>query len=164
MKVENEQVIIAVRGPDGITHNPWVFDDAYLTAVRPGDNPTQWIASAVARLLDGAPEGSACVYRKERDWVWLPVDGDDGDYVPGLYRALGWQVAADTRDARLGLLLRDYGFRMEGNRLISVGVPGFCLDRVLGVFRSPFAAVEWLMSMVSDVAFRDRYFDIRDGK
>lgn len=60
-------------------------------------------------------------------------------------------------DARLGILLRDFGYQMQGNILISKGIKGFTSDRIVGSFRSVLSAAEYLCPIVSDEEYTNRF-------
>ncbi len=62
---------------------------------------------------------------------------------------------------RLAILLRDYGYRIHGNRITRIGTPGFSSDQFAGYHRSPWDAAEQLIPIISDQVFSDRLDRIR---
>ena len=58
---------------------------------------------------------------------------------------------------RLAVLLSDYGFKVEGNRIIQKGIRGFTSDRIMGTCRSVFDAAEQLVPIVKNPEFTDRF-------
>jgi hypothetical protein len=56
----------------------------------------------------------------------------------------------------LGMLLRDFGYRVEGNRIIKVGIRGFYPDRIWGTCRSEFDAAELLCPVIADPRYTAR--------
>ncbi len=57
----------------------------------------------------------------------------------------------------LRVLLRDFDHAFDGTRLIRLAVKGFTSERVVGRFSSPFAAAEYLLPLLADDEFTDRY-------
>ena len=54
-------------------------------------------------------------------------------------------------------LLKDFGYRLEGNTLIENGIRGFTSDRIVpGRFRDAMDAAEWLCHIVKSDEFTSR--------
>jgi hypothetical protein len=51
------------------------------------------------------------------------------------------------------VLLRDYGFTVQGKYIIRKGIPGFTFDRVHGHCKSLFDAVERLCPIINEPDF-----------
>ena len=47
--------------------------------------------------------------------------------------------------------LKDHGYKVEGNTIISIGVRGFTSDRIFGHCRNILDAVEMLQPIVGDI-------------
>ena len=63
-------------------------------------------------------------------------------------------------DAKLKTLLRDFGFKIDGDTIIDMGVKGFIATRIWGRCRSVFDAVEQLLPIIKDDEFYRRYREI----
>jgi len=59
--------------------------------------------------------------------------------------------------ARCKVLLRDYGYRFEGNTLVENGVKGFTSSRIIGRFPGIYAAIEHLIPIIRMDDFSTRY-------
>jgi hypothetical protein len=64
-------------------------------------------------------------------------------------------VRLSQTETRVKVLLRHYGFRVCGDRIIQVGV-GFTRDTVFGRCRSVWDAAEQLRPVIADAAYSDR--------
>jgi hypothetical protein len=62
-----------------------------------------------------------------------------------------------TYEVRLNQLLQDFGYRYEGTTLISKSVRGFINDRIVGRFRSISVAVEYLIPIIHENEFYERW-------
>lgn len=54
------------------------------------------------------------------------------------------------------VLLRDFGYGFEGRTLIEKGIKGFTVDRVVGRFRDPMDAAEYLCPIIKSDEFTSR--------
>lgn len=66
-------------------------------------------------------------------------------------------VQRNRRDERLAVLLRNHGYRVEGNLLIQNGIRGFSSDRIFSRVRSIFDACEQLIPILCDAGFHSRW-------
>ncbi len=67
-------------------------------------------------------------------------------------------------DERLRQLLKDFGYRLEGNKtLIQSGVQGFTADRICGHARDAFDACEQLIPIIRDDNFHSEFRRITKG-
>jgi hypothetical protein len=58
---------------------------------------------------------------------------------------------------RFIVLLRDYGYKLEGNTLIELGIRGFTSDRIIpGRFSDAWEAAEYLCPIIHDDEFTRR--------
>ena len=60
----------------------------------------------------------------------------------------------------LEVLMRDYGFRVEGNVIIENGIRGFTSSRVFRHCRSVFDAAEQLIPVICDSDYSARFGQI----
>lgn len=65
-------------------------------------------------------------------------------------------------DTKIRVLLRDFGYRVDGNAMISVGIRGFMSDEIVGRCRSMFDAMEQLQPRINDPEFSARASAIRN--
>jgi hypothetical protein len=63
---------------------------------------------------------------------------------------------SDLVKTRLKLLLKDYGYEMQGNTLIEKAIRGFTSARVINRFRDVFDAAEYLRPVIADENFSNR--------
>ena len=61
------------------------------------------------------------------------------------------------RDERLEVLLRDYGFVMNGSALVMQGIRGFTSARIMGTFQSIFSAAEHLIPIIHEDEYTKRF-------
>jgi hypothetical protein len=60
----------------------------------------------------------------------------------------------------LEMLLRDFGYRVEGNRIISIGIRGFFRNEIFGNCRNVFDAAEILCPVIADPRYTARLIRI----
>lgn len=60
-------------------------------------------------------------------------------------------------DKPLAQLLRDFGYRVDGTSLVSVGVRGFTSDRIVRRVRGLFDAAEQLIPIIHEDAYYERF-------
>lgn len=60
-------------------------------------------------------------------------------------------------DTKLRVLLRDYGYAVEGDLLICKGVRGYCSDRVMRKVTDLFDAAESLIPIIADEGYSARF-------
>ena len=54
------------------------------------------------------------------------------------------------------VLLKDYGYQLNGKMLIDLEVKGFRAPRIVGKFRSAMDACEYLCPIIHDAVFTNR--------
>ena len=60
------------------------------------------------------------------------------------------------RSHPLAVLLRDYGYRVDGRSIIALGIRGFCGERFVRRCRDLFDAAEYLESIIHDAGYSTR--------
>lgn len=66
----------------------------------------------------------------------------------------------ETMNIALKVLLRDFGFKVEGKTIIQLGIKGFTSDRVFGQCRDLFDAAEQLRPIICDEEYTRRHMKI----
>ena len=59
-------------------------------------------------------------------------------------------------EVMLDILLRDFGYEVQGNRIIKRGIKGFTRDEVWGRCRDTFDAATQLCPIIADDGFTSR--------
>jgi hypothetical protein len=60
-------------------------------------------------------------------------------------------------DKKLNVLLRDFGYKLEGRVLISCGIKGYTSDQIVGNFNSFLSAAEYLIPIIREEEYYNRY-------
>lgn len=68
-------------------------------------------------------------------------------------------TATNPTETALKVLLRDYGYEYRDGLLIEKAIPGWTSARVVGTYRSLFAAADSL-NAICDSAYTDRWVKI----
>ena len=63
-------------------------------------------------------------------------------------------------ETRLKVLLRDYGYKMEGNLLISMAIRGFTSESIFGRYRDIYDAAERMVPIIRDDGYYTRFREI----
>jgi hypothetical protein len=63
-------------------------------------------------------------------------------------------------DKKIKVLLRDYGYTVKDNTLIDNGVKGIIPHSIVGHFKSTLAMVEYLIPVIQENEFTNRYHKI----
>lgn len=63
-------------------------------------------------------------------------------------------------DSRLTVLMRDYGYRVDGNAIISIGVRGFTVDSVFGSCKDKYDAAVRLCPIIAEPEYTERLNNI----
>ena len=66
----------------------------------------------------------------------------------------------DQLNRRLTVLMRDHGYKLEGRTLMTIPVRRYDSPQIIGTFNSHMQAAEYLIPIVRDDEFSDRYRQI----